>query len=327
MSSYRSASRSDLAVTRADAPTDLRRGASARALVLTTARNGAIFRPKGMTRLLAERQTNAEDLLRTCPGNPWEKRAARSTRGCRIALPSIRLMFRRMAALELEVWSDIACPWCYVGKRRLEAALRQFPHAAEVLVTWRSFELDSSAPREPGTLPHAERLARKYGMSVAQAQKATDSLSAVARAEGLAFDFARLRWTNTFDAHRLVHFGHARGVQGAVKERLLKAYFEQGELLSDHGTLVRLAVEAGLEASEATDVLASDSYGAAVRADEAAARELGISGVPCFVFNRNFAVSGAQSTEVMLSALEKAWSSRLVAPEFAEGAVCGPSGC
>jgi predicted DsbA family dithiol-disulfide isomerase len=233
-----------------------------------------------------------------------------------------------MASLELEVWSDIACPWCYVGKRRLEGALQRFPHAAQVKVTWRAFELDPGAPPERDrTLSHAERIARKYGMSVAQAQKSTDHLVEVARAEGLAFDFVNIRSGNTFDAHRLVHLGHERGLQGAVKERFLKAYFEQAELMSDHGTLLRLATEAGLDASEVTDVLAGDSYAAAVRADEAQARELDISGVPCFVFARRFAVSGAQSSEVMLKALQQAWSERAASPELAEGAVCGPDGC
>jgi len=237
-------------------------------------------------------------------------------------------MFSAMPSLELEVWSDIACPWCYVGKRRLETALRQFPHAAEVKLVWRAFELDPGAPKETDrSVSHAERIARKYGMSVAQAQQSTENLVRVARDEGLAFDFVNIRSGNTFDAHRLVHLGHERGVQDAVKERMMKAYFEQGELMSDHGTLLRLAVEAGLEASEATGVLASDAYAAAVRADEAQARELGISGVPCFVLNRRLAVSGAQSPEVMLSALQQAWSTRGASPELAEGAACGPDGC
>jgi predicted DsbA family dithiol-disulfide isomerase len=230
--------------------------------------------------------------------------------------------------LELEVWSDIACPWCYVGKRRLESALKRFPHAAEVQLVWRSFELDPSAPRErPRDVSHVEFIARKYGMPVAQAQKSTDHLVSLARAEGLSFDFARIRSGNTFDAHRLVHLGRERGVQDAVKERLLKAYFEQGELMSDHGTLVRLGTEAGLKAEEVTDLLAGDTFAAAVRADETQARELGISGVPCFVFDRQFGVSGAQSSDVVLSALERAWAERKVLPKFAEGAVCGPDGC
>ncbi len=233
-----------------------------------------------------------------------------------------------MPALSLEVWSDIACPWCYVGKRRLEGALKAFSHAAEVQVVWRAFELDPAAPKEQDrTVSHAERIARKYAMSVAQAQKSSDHLVEVARGEGLAFDFVGIRSGNTFDAHRLLHLGQQRGVQDAVKERFMKAYFEQSELMSDHGTLVRLAVEAGLDEGEATDVLAGGSYAAAVRADEAQARELGITGVPCFVFDRHFAVSGAQTSQVMLNALEQAWAERPAGAVLDEGAVCGPDGC
>src|SRR6188768_2131454 len=220
-------------------------------------------------------------------------------------------MLSAMPSLKLEVWSDIACPWCYVGKRRLESALKQFPHASEVELIWRAFELDPGAPAErKRDVSHVEYIARKYGMPVAQARKSTDHLLQLARAEGLAFDFVNIRSGNTFDAHRLIHLGLERGVQDAVKERMMKAYFEQAELMSDHGTLVRLATEAGLDAAEATDVLAGNTYAKAVRADEAAARELGITGVPCFVFDRHFAVSGAQSTQVMLNALSQAWAER-----------------
>ena len=179
-------------------------------------------------------------------------------------------MFCLMPSLKLEVWSDIACPWCYVGKRRLEGALKQFAHASQVELIWRAFELDPGAKAErPRDVSHVEFIARKYGMSVAQAQKSTDHLVELARAEGLSFDFVNIRSGNTFDAHRLVHLGHERGVQDAVQERMMKAYFEQAQLMSDHGTLVRLAGEAGLDPNEVTDLLAGDTYAAAVRADEA----------------------------------------------------------
>ena len=245
-----------------------------------------------------------------------------------IASALFGLMVCVMPSLKLEVWSDIACPWCYVGKRRLEGALKQFAHQSEVELVWRAFELDPGAKAErPRDVSHVEFIARKYGMSVAQAQKSTDHLVQLARAEGLAFDFLNIRSGNTFDAHRLVHLGYDRGLQDAVQERLMKAYFEQGELMSDHGTLARLASEAGLDGSEVADVLAGDSYALAVRADEARARELGITGVPCFVFDRQFAVSGAQSSEVLLNALQQAWSERAPAVALTEGAVCGPEGC
>src|SRR6187402_1882072 len=200
-----------------------------------------------------------------------------------------------MAELRIDVWSDIACPWCFVGKRRLERALEQFPHAEQVKVTWHAFELDPSAPQERDpSVSHVERIAKKYGISVAQARANSDRLIQVARSDGLAFDFEHIRSGSTFDAHRLVHLGHQRGRQDAVKERFLKAYLEEGALMSDKGTLSRLASEAGLDEGEVADVLASDLFAQAVRDDEDAARQLGISAVPCFVLDGRFAVSGAQ---------------------------------
>jgi len=229
----------------------------------------------------------------------------------------------------VDVWSDIACPWCYVGKRRLERALEQFPHAKDVQVVFHAFELDPGAPKERDpAVPHVERLAKKYGMSTAQAQANTDRLCETARGEGLAFDFDHIRSGNTFDAHRLLRLAQEKGVQGAVKERFMKAYLEQNELMSDHATLTRLAVEAGLTESDVVDVLASDQYAKEVRADEAEARELGISGVPFFVLDGRLGVSGAQTAPVLLSALTQAWSEREAKPTaLSEGAVCGPEGC
>lgn len=234
-----------------------------------------------------------------------------------------------MAELRIDVWSDIACPWCAVGKRRLEHALKEFPHAEDVKIVWRSFELDPGAPKERDpSVSHAERIARKYGMTLEQARRAGDRLREIGQAEGLVFDFEHIRSGNTFDAHRLIHLGRERGLQGAVKERFMRAYLEEGALMSDHPTLVRLAAEAGLDESEASDVLSSDLYAPEVRADEARAHEHGINGVPCFVLDERFAVSGAQSPQVMLSALHQAWSEReRVAGELDEGAVCGQDGC
>jgi len=233
-----------------------------------------------------------------------------------------------MSRLRVDVWSDVACPWCYVGKRRLESALREFPHADQVDVVWHAFELDPSAPKERDpSVSHAERLAKKYGMSVAQAQKNSERLRDIARAEGLVFDFDHIRSGSTFDAHRLIHLGRERGRQDAVKERFLKAYFEQGALMSDPATLSRLAVEAGLSEREVAAVLASDQFADEVRADEDSARELGISGVPCFVLDERYAVSGAQPAPLLLSALHQAWSERAEQPAFEEGAACGPDGC
>jgi predicted DsbA family dithiol-disulfide isomerase len=173
-----------------------------------------------------------------------------------------------------------------------------------------------------------ERIAKKYGISSEQARRNSQRLCEQARGEGLAFDFEHIRSGNTFDAHRLIHFGRRHGVQAAVKECLLKAYLEEGALLSDHATLVRLAVDAGLDEGEATEMLASDQYAEDVRADEAQAHELGIDGVPCFVLDERLAVSGAQSPQILLSALHQAWSEREQEPAtLSEGALCGPDGC
>ncbi len=234
-----------------------------------------------------------------------------------------------MSKLRIDIWSDIACPWCFVGKRRLEAALQRFPHAAEVEIVWRAFELDPSAPRErDASESHAERLAKKYGMSVEQAKARTAQLSETARRDGLDFDFENIRPGNTFDAHRLLHLAEERGLQGALKERFMSAYLIEGQAIGNPAVLQRLAVEAGLPAAEVERVLGSDAYAKEVRADEQEARELGINGVPFFVFDERLAASGAQPPEVLLGALTQAWQERAPQPEvFAEGAVCGPDGC
>jgi predicted DsbA family dithiol-disulfide isomerase len=231
--------------------------------------------------------------------------------------------------LSVDVWSDIACPWCYVGKRRLEAALQAFPHRAHVDVVWRAFELDPSAPRErPAEGPYAERLAKKYGSSVPEAEGMITRMIGVARDEGLDFRFDKIRPGNTFDAHRLLHLAGERGLQDATKERFLLGYMTEGAPIGDPETLTRLASEAGLDADEIRATLATDAYAREVRAEEADAAELGIRGVPFFVIGRKYAVSGAQPREVLLGALTKAWEEVAQKPVmFGEGAVCGPDGC
>jgi len=209
--------------------------------------------------------------------------------------------------MKVEIWSDIVCPWCYVGKRRFEAALARFPHRDEVEVHWRSFELDPGAPAEPsGDLD--VRLARKYGMSLADARGMQEHMTQVAAAEGLAFRFDLARSGNTVDAHRLLHLAAERGVQDAVKERLLSAYLCEGEPISDQAALVRLGTEAGLDGDEARAVLESERFLGEVRADEREATALGISGVPFFVVDRRYGVSGAQPPEVLLEMLLRAWA-------------------
>jgi predicted DsbA family dithiol-disulfide isomerase len=234
-----------------------------------------------------------------------------------------------MKKLRIDVWSDIVCPWCYVGKRRLEAALAQFPQRDAVEVVWRAFELDASAPavRDEG-VPYAERLARKYGTTVDQAQKMIERMIEVAAADGLDFRFDRIRPGRTFDAHRLLHLAAERGLQDALKEHLLRAYMTEGAAIGDVETLVKLASEAGLDAGEAARVLATDAYSAEVRSEEDDARALDITGVPFFVIGGRYGVSGAQPAEVLLRAVTAAWN-ELPEPADAltEDATCGPDGC
>jgi predicted DsbA family dithiol-disulfide isomerase len=234
-----------------------------------------------------------------------------------------------MKKLRIDVWSDIACPWCFVGKRRLEAALARFPHRSEVEVVWRAFELDPSAPRERDrAVSYAGRLAGKYGKPIAEAERMIASMTETARGDGLSFRFDRIRSGNTFDAHRVLHLAAERGAQDAVKERFLRAYLEEGEPIGDPATLVRLAADAGLDADEVQAVLSTDAHAAAVRADEETARELGIHGVPFFVLDGRHALSGAQPADVFLGALTQVWRAIEARPvALAEGAACGPDGC
>ena len=234
-----------------------------------------------------------------------------------------------MKKLRVDVWSDIACPWCYVGKRRLEAALEKFPHRDAVEVVWRAYELDPAAPQErTSDVPYAERIAKKYGCSMKEAESMVTRMTDVAATDGLDFHFERIRPGNTFDAHRVLHLALERGKQDAVKERLLLAYMTEGAPIGDVETLVRLAAEAGLEAEEVRATLASDAFTLEVRDDEDEARQLGISGVPFFVFAGKLAVSGAQPAELLLRALAQSWKELDARPEvLAEGAVCGPDGC
>ena len=218
--------------------------------------------------------------------------------------------------MEVDIWSDIACPWCYIGKRRFEAALAEFEHRDEVHVRWRSFELDPEAPSER-VGDRAERLAQKYGMTVEQARAAEQQLTGVAAGEGLGFRFDIARSGNTFDAHRVVHLAGGHELQDAMKERLLRAYFIEGELMSDHDTLVRLAAEVGLEEQEVRELLAGDRYAEEVRDDEQAATELGISAVPTFVLDRRLGASGAQPPDALLELLRQGWAKRSPASTLA----------
>lgn len=238
--------------------------------------------------------------------------------------------------MKVEIWSDVACPWCHIGKRRLEAALAGFAHRDQVEIQWRSFELDTSAESaldggfSDNAAGYVDRLAAKYGTTRQAAQQMIDNMTVAAAAEGLDFRFDRAVRANTFLAHQVIHLAGEREVQDAVKERLLRAYFTEGAAVGDPAVLARLGAEAGLDADEVKDALAEQRYASAVRADEAEALKLGISAVPFFVIDRTYGVSGAQPAESLLAVLKRAWSDRhpltVIGPEDA-AAVCGPQGC
>ena len=228
--------------------------------------------------------------------------------------------------MEVAIWSDIACPWCYIGKRRFESALASFEHADDVRVTWRSFELDPNAPAErSGDL--VALLSAKYGMSVQEATASQQQLVQTAAAEGLDFRFDIARSGLTFDGHRVIHLAAEHGLADAMKERLMRAYFTEGELIADHEALVRMAHELGISRLETSAVLAGKRFVDDVRGDEAIAQQLGIAAVPTFVVNRKLAISGANPPEQLLGLLRQGWEQRPTAAVVDEGAACAPDGC
>ena len=208
--------------------------------------------------------------------------------------------------MNVEIWSDVVCPWCYIGKRRFERAVASFGHPGEVTVTYRSFELDPNAPAQR-TGTQAEHLARKYGMTIARAEQISQQMTQRAADDGLEFRFDLIRGGNTFDAHRLLHLAKDHGLQPEMKERLLRATFTEGLPIADKPTLARLAAEIGLPAARVQAVLDGDVYADAVRADEQQAARYGITGVPFFVADGKYAVSGAQPPEVLMQLLRRAY--------------------
>jgi predicted DsbA family dithiol-disulfide isomerase len=207
--------------------------------------------------------------------------------------------------VKVEIWSDVVCPWCYIGKRRFERALEQFDDAADVEVEWRSFQLNADHPRGERE-PLEASLVAKLGGSIAQVREMNDRVTQLAAGEGLEYHLERYQVVNTFDAHRLTHLAKAVGLGPAVHERLLRAQLVEGEALDDVETLVRLGSEVGVPAADARHALESDAYAADVAADLGLARAFGITGVPFFVFDRRYGVSGAQPREVFAEVLETA---------------------
>jgi len=209
--------------------------------------------------------------------------------------------------MKVEIWSDIACPWCYIGRRRFEKALKTFEHRDQVAVVWRSYQLDPNAPRDYAGSVN-DMLEQRYGMSRKQAESIHARVTALAALEGLDYHMDLAHPVNSLDAHRLLHLAAQHKLQGEMKERLQKAYFTDGLVISDPDTLVKLAAEVGLDADETRQMLESSAYTAAVQTDIRRAQMLGCNGVPFFVFDNKYGISGAQPAELFLTTLQKAWA-------------------
>ncbi|MGA9748823.1 MAG: DsbA family oxidoreductase [Nocardioides sp.] len=236
--------------------------------------------------------------------------------------------------MRIEIWSDVVCPWCFIGKRRLEAALADFAHRDEVEVEYRSFELDPTAP-SPATERTEAVLARKYGGGIEGAREMQARVTEVAAGVGLEYHLDQTMRGNTVDAHRLLHLALSESgpqVQAELKEALMLAHFTHGADVTDHEALRRIATDVGLDQTRVDAVLAGNDFAEAVRGDADQARAFGAGGVPFFVVDRKYAVSGAQPTEVFTELLERAWAENhpqltVVGQAGADDETCGPDGC
>ncbi|MFQ6172129.1 DsbA family oxidoreductase [Oryzobacter sp. R7] len=230
--------------------------------------------------------------------------------------------------MRIDVWSDILCPFCHLGRRHLELALEQFEHADEVGVVWHSFQLDRNAPAVDDA-PVIDKVAAKYGASREQMVAQHEQMARDAAAVGLDFAWADLKGGNSYDAHRLVHLARSLGREGEVTERVMRAWYSEGQAIGDREVLVRLAVESGLEEDVVRETLESDDFGIDVRTDLALASQIGITAVPTFVLDQKYGVSGAQPVEVLLGSIRQVWDLQGTEPEevAAAGGGCGGGCC
>jgi predicted DsbA family dithiol-disulfide isomerase len=231
--------------------------------------------------------------------------------------------------MKVEIWSDVVCPFCYVGKRKFENALGQFAHQADVQIEWKSFQLTPDFVPVPGESIHAS-LAKKKGVSEAEGRRMGDQMTLIAKEVGLNYDFDKTIPANTFLAHQLIHFADHQGQQGVMKERLFAAYYLEGQDINTIDNLVKLAAEIGLDADAARQALEAGTYANEVRRDEYEAQQIGVRGVPFFVFDDKYAVSGAQPSEVFAEVLAKVWDEahpKAQPTMLVDGPACGPDGC
>jgi len=233
--------------------------------------------------------------------------------------------------LKIQIWSDIMCPYCYIGKRRIEGALAQFKHKDDVEIEWKSFQLDSSFVASEND-DMAEHLAEKYRKDVSWAKEMMDSMTQNAKSAGLDFRFDKAIMANSFNAHRLLHLAKKNNLSDAMEETLFKAYLTDGENVNDSETLKRLGLQVGLKADELEALLSSDQFANEVTADITMAQNIGVQGVPFFVFDNKYAVSGAQHVETFVQTLDKVWEEGDFNPKLTilnneAGDSCGIDGC
>lgn len=233
--------------------------------------------------------------------------------------------------MKVEIWSDFVCPFCYIGKRHFEKALETFPHKEHIVIEYKAYELDPYADKNPKQTVH-ESLAHKYEMSIEEAKEMSEGVRTRASYVGLTYDFDGMKPTNTFDAHRVTKLASSQGREEEMIERLLKAYFTESEHIGDHDTLVKLASEIGLNKNDVKKVLVSKDFSDEVRYDENVARQIGVQGVPFFVFNEEYAISGAQPIDYFIEALAKLWEeyqerARLKRMRKSKTTYCTDEGC
>jgi len=230
--------------------------------------------------------------------------------------------------MKVEIWSDVVCPFCYIGKSKFEKALGEFAHRTDVEVEWKSFQLTPNFEPVPGESIHAS-LAKKKGVPEAEGRRMNDYMTQMAKEVGLDYQFDKAIPANTFLAHQLIHFGAHQGRQDATKERLFAAYYLEGQDLNDLDTLLRLGTEVGLDPAAARQALEAGTYANEVRRDEYEAQQIGVQGVPFFVFDNKYAVSGAQPSEVFAQVLDQVWAEehpRATPTVVADGAACDLDG-
>ena len=211
--------------------------------------------------------------------------------------------------MKVEIWSDVMCPFCYIGKRNFESALKNFPHRNDIIVEWKSFQLNPDIETDPARSVN-EYLAEHRGITLEQAKRLNDRVAAMAKDVGLEYDFDKAVVANSFDAHRLSHYAKLHGKQSEMEEKLFKAYFTEGKNTADRETLIQLAAGIGLDPEEVREIVNGDRFADDVVKDEYEAQQVGARGVPFFVFNDRYTVSGAQPERLFLQVLEKIYLER-----------------